>query len=206
MQEREENSLINNSVVRAIMHGFITKRIKNKNLSSFGQKVELKDIIEASPAATAGTQIHLNQTLTYEGENLKLLLFMALVLLKSKTLFAFLENAPKKDLTEMLALLMEYIAFTSKHADELDIPSIVINENKAALSNQLSFGQKAAIASFRFFNTKKYKQLGTELEASLHEANRLASGLVDKSSLPQGINAPGIVSSETLRLGFSGWS
>lgn len=141
----------------------------------------------------------------YEGKNLKLLLFMALVLLKSKTLFSFLDNNRASRSTEMLALIMKYKTFVYKHADELNIPSRVIKEDKAAFSNSLLFRQKAAIASFLFFNTK-CKKLGMELKASLNDTNRLAPRLVDNSSLPQGINEPGIVSPETLRLGFSGWS
>lgn len=224
------DNLLQNKAVQSMLaeiptgSHWTTSRENNRNLSlSFSYKikpedssptkhnVKLGDNLSITSKPNEGIEITLSQKIDYEGQNLKLLLFLALVLINSKSLSHimddFISTQSMKSGIKMVVFLMEYLSFIEKNCASLDIPTQSVQNVTSSWKSSISIKQRAYLAMSHVFFKSTHHDVKRDLEHTLELMNHLDfTQLKESKDLPHSIAEHGIISEDQVKIGFKGWS
>ncbi len=188
----------------------LSYKIKPEDSSPTKHNVQLEDNLSISSKPNEGIEITLSQQIDYEGQNLKLLLFLALVLINAKSLSHiiddFVSTAPKKSMMKMMVFCMEYASFIEKNCAFLDIPTQSAQNLTAEWRSSISIKQRAYCAMSHVFFKSTHHDVKRDLKHTLELMKHLdLTQLKESKDLPHSIAEHGILSKDQVKIGFRGW-
>lgn len=186
-------------------------KIKADDVSQTRHVVKLRDHLSMTNKPDVGIEITLSQQIDYEGQNLKLLLFLALLLINSQSFSQiFTDFGLKQSMKHSIRMgvfFMEYISFIEKNCVSLDIENQSVQDITSAWKSSLSTQQRTCLAMSPLFFKSTRHAVKRDCKHALEQMNNLdLTQLKEIKDLPHSIEEHGILSKDQVKIGFTGWS